>query len=62
MPKLHWIQNSVFAGELTRVAARDLHDTLVKEITDSSITFWLFDKKPDTFFIGNQDDGESIFF
>ena len=61
MPQLHWIQNSVFAGELTRVAAKDLHDSLKTRIDEAKITFWLFDKKPTTFQIGEQDDRESIF-
>lgn len=61
MPKLHWIQNSVFAGELTQVAAKDLKETLSKSIEESKVMFWLFDKKPEVFHIGVQDDSESIF-
>ncbi len=61
MPRLHWIQSSVFAGELTRVAAKDLHDSLVKQTIDAKITCWIFDRKPETFQIGVQDDRESIF-
>ncbi len=61
MPKLHWIQNSVFAGEINQVAAKDLQKSLTDFVRDSKVTFWLFDKKPETFQIGSQDDGESIF-
>jgi CRISPR/Cas system-associated endoribonuclease Cas2 len=61
MPKLHWMQNSVFAGELNQVAAKDLLRQLTEYVRDSKVTFWLFDRKPETFLIGKQDDGESIF-
>ncbi|MBU4032779.1 MAG: CRISPR-associated endonuclease Cas2 [Candidatus Thermoplasmatota archaeon] len=61
MRRLHWIQNSVFAGEVTQVAAKDLRDSLTKFVQESKVTFWMFDRKPDTFQIGTQDDEESIF-
>lgn len=61
MTQLHWIQNSVFAGDLTQTAAKDLYDSLKTEVEEARITFWLVDKKPMTFHIGEQDDMESIF-
>ena len=61
MPRLHWIQNSVFAGELTQVGAKDLQTSLSKYVQKSKITFWMYDRKPETFHIGTQEDGESIF-
>ena len=61
MPRLHWIQNSVFAGEINQVAAKDLQTSLTSFVQESKVTFWLFDKKPEVFLIGAQDDGESIF-
>lgn len=61
MPHLHWIQNSVFAGELTQVAAKDLYESLKGKVDKAKITFWLFDKKPRVYQIGEQDDHESIF-
>ncbi len=61
MPQLHWVQNSVFAGELTRTAARDLHDSLKEKIETAKITLWLFDRKPEIYNLGEQDDQESIF-
>lgn len=61
MPKLHWMQNSVFAGELTQVSAKDLMKILTDYVRTSKVTFWLFDRKPEVFHIGTQDDGESMF-
>jgi CRISPR/Cas system-associated endoribonuclease Cas2 len=62
MPRLHWIQNSVFAGELTQVAAVDLRNALTSSVKKSKVGVWLFDRKPEVFNMGAQDDGESIFF
>ena len=61
MPKLHWIQNSVFAGELTRTAADDLFDTLKEQVKDARVVFWLFDRAPELRRLGAQDDRESVF-
>jgi len=62
MPKLHWVQNSVFAGELTRVAAEDLLEKLRDTAQDARVTFWIFDRPPEVNQIGKQEDRESIFF
>jgi CRISPR-associated endonuclease Cas2 len=61
MPHLHWIQNSVFAGELTQTAALDLYEALRSFAKLARITFWLFDRRPETWHIGTQDDEETIF-
>ena len=61
MPSLHWIQNSVFAGELTRVAAEDLFDRLKAAAEHARIKFWMFDRPPEARELGTQDDRESIF-
>lgn len=58
---LHWIQNSVFAGEMTKTAAMDLYDAINSCIKNARVTFWLFDRKPTTFHMGRQDDREEIF-
>lgn len=60
-PRLHWIQNSVFAGELTMTAAEDLFDELGNIVDRARINFWLFERKPETRRIGDQDDEESMF-
>ncbi len=59
IPHLSWIQNSVFAGEMTRVAALELYDALKEKVVDARITMWLIDRKPETFLIGGQEDMES---
>lgn len=59
--QLHWIQNSVYAGEMTKTAAVDLYDALEDEVEGARVTFWMFDRKPDTRLIGGQDDEESMF-
>lgn len=59
--RLHWIQNSVFAGELTMTAADDLFDELENIANEARINFWLFERKPETRRIGEQDDEESMF-
>lgn len=59
--QLHWIQNSVFAGELTRTAAMDLLHQLEDNIEEARVTFWVYDRKPETWNIGAQEDEESIF-
>ena len=61
MRHLHWIQNSVFAGEMTRTAAIDLYEAVKSTAKEARITFWLFDRKPTTFYVGEQEDRESIF-
>lgn len=61
MPHLNWVQNSVFAGELTRVAALELYDALKEKAVGARITMWLVDRKPETFHIGAQEDMESMF-
>jgi len=61
MPHLNWVQNSVFAGELTRVVALELYDALKDRISDARVTMWLIDRKPEVFHIGAQEDMESIF-
>jgi CRISPR-associated protein Cas2 len=60
-PHLHWIQNSVFAGELTRVTAEDIYDQLERTADDARVTFWLIDREPDIRHVGEQDDEESMF-
>lgn len=60
-PQLHWIQQSVFAGGLTKTAAEDLFDQLQETVNEARVTFWMFDRKPDTRHIGEQEDEESIF-
>lgn len=59
--QLHWIQQSVFAGELTKTTAEDLSSQLEETVDEARVTFWLFDRKPDTRHIGQQEDEESIF-
>lgn len=59
--QLHWIQQSVFAGELTKTAAEDLFDQLEEVANEARVTFWMLDRKPDTRHIGEQQDEESIF-
>lgn len=59
--QLHWIQNSVYAGELTKTAAEDLFDELDDVTDEARINFWMFERKPDTRLIGAQDDEESMF-
>lgn len=59
--KLHWIQNSVFAGELTRTAAEDLYEGLLGVAESARVTFWLFDRPPEVRHLGAQDDRESVF-
>lgn len=61
MPHLHWIQASVFAGEVTRTAAEDLHRLLESEVVEAKVVFWLFDRPPRIIQIGSQEDMESIF-
>ncbi len=59
MPHLHWVQGSVFAGELTRTAAEDLYEALRSSVTSARVSFWLFDRAPDVRQIGTQDERES---
>lgn len=59
--QLHWIQQSVFAGELTKTSAEDLFERLEDVVDEARVTFWMFERKPDTRHIGDQDDEESIF-
>jgi CRISPR/Cas system-associated endoribonuclease Cas2 len=59
--QIHWIQQSVFAGEVTKTAAEDLFDRLEQVVEDARVTFWMFERKPETRHIGEQDDEESIF-
>lgn len=61
MPQLHWVQYSVFAGELTKTAAEDLFRRLGTDVKNARVTFWLFDRVPDVRQIGAQQDRESIF-
>jgi CRISPR-associated protein Cas2 len=61
MPRLHWIQNSVFAGEMTRRAAEYLIRAIEAQVHRARVTFWLFDRRPKTHRMGTQDDRESIF-
>jgi CRISPR/Cas system-associated endoribonuclease Cas2 len=61
MPRLHWIQASVFAGELTKVAAEDLYRSLEQSVKNARVAFWLFDRPPDVRQIGAQEDRESVF-
>ena len=61
LPHLNWVQNSVFAGELTRTAAMELYDALKEKAQNAKITMWLIDRKPEVFHIGTQEDMESIF-
>ncbi len=60
-PQLHWIQYSVYAGELTKIVAEDLFRKLSKQIKAAKISFWIFDRPPQVRQIGTQDDRESIF-
>lgn len=59
--QLHWIQESVYSGELTRTEADDLFRKLSTRIKDARISFWLFDRSPEVKQIGTQTDKESIF-
>jgi len=43
------------------VTALDIYDSLKEKIKNARVTFWLFDRKPETYHIGAQDDKESIF-
>lgn len=61
MPQLHWIQYSVFAGELTRTAAEDLFQRISARVQNARVTFWLFDRVPEIRNIGAQEDRESVF-
>ena len=61
LPHLNWVQNSVFAGELTRTVALELRDALKEKTENAKITMWLIDRKPEVFHIGSQEDQESIF-
>lgn len=61
MTKLHWIQNSVFAGELTRTASEDLFERLKASVQNARITFWMCDRPPEARFLGTQEDRESVF-
>ena len=61
LPHLNWIQNSVFAGELTRAVAMELCDALKEETKTAKITMWLIDRKPEVFHIGVQEDMENMF-
>ncbi len=61
MPQLHWVQFSVFAGELTRTAAEDLFEGLKAVVKNARVTFWLFDRPPEVRHLGTQEDRESIF-
>ncbi|MGQ0535629.1 MAG: CRISPR-associated endonuclease Cas2 [Methanobacteriota archaeon] len=61
MPQLHWLQNSVFAGELTKTAAEDLYRRLEENTKSARVTFWMFDRVPEVRQIGAQEDRESIF-
>lgn len=60
-PHLHWIQESVYSGELTRTEAEDLFRKLRGKIKNAKISFWLFDRPPEIRQIGTQVDKESIF-
>ena len=59
--QLHWIQYSVYAGELTRTATEDLFRRLKKDVSTARISFWIFDRPPEVRQIGKQKDRESIF-
>lgn len=59
--QLHWIQNSVFAGEMTRTAAKDLRDHLQEHIESARITMWVYDRQPERWLLGHQEDEESMF-
>ena len=59
--QLHWIQHSVYAGELTRTATEDMFRRLKKDVSTARISFWIFDRPPEVRQIGNQKDRESIF-
>jgi CRISPR/Cas system-associated endoribonuclease Cas2 len=61
MPRLHWIQASVFAGELTKTAADDLFQNLESVAKAARVMYWVFDRPPQTKFIGAQEDQESFF-
>jgi CRISPR-associated protein Cas2 len=59
--QLHWIQQSVFAGEVTKTTAEDLFSELQSLVDGARVTLWMLDRKPDTRHIGQQEDEESIF-
>ncbi len=59
--QLHWIQNSVFAGKITRTAAMDIYHELEEVVEHGRVTFWMFDRKPETHLLGRQADEESMF-
>lgn len=59
--ELHWIQQSVFAGELTRTAANDLRHRLEDRIDEARVTMWLCDRQPERWLLGHQEDEESMF-
>ncbi|MEM0073114.1 MAG: CRISPR-associated endonuclease Cas2 [Thermoplasmatales archaeon] len=59
--QLHWVQHSVYAGELTRSATEDLFRKLKSSVREARVSFWVFDRPPDIRQIGTQKDRESIF-
>jgi len=61
MPHLHWIQASVFCGELTRTGAEDLFHALEASVKNARVSFWLLDQPPEVRYLGAQQDRESIF-
>lgn len=62
MPRLNWIQASVFAGELTKTAVEDLYYDLTLVTKSAKVVFWIFDRPPEARYLGAQEDQESLFF
>ena len=60
--RLNHLQNSVFAGELTRQEAQELFHDLKDIMTDGSCLVWIFDRRVDPILIGQQEDLEDNFF
>lgn len=61
MTRLHRIQNSVWAGDMTRTDWQDLHRALQDHAGPARIQAWLFPTPPQTHRYGTQDDQQTIF-
>jgi hypothetical protein len=59
--RLHRIQNSVWAGEMTRIDWQDLDRALREHAGSARVQAWLFQAPPQVHRYGDQDDQESIF-
>jgi CRISPR/Cas system-associated endoribonuclease Cas2 len=59
--RLHRIQNSVWAGEMTRTDWQDLDRSLKAHAGSARIQAWIFPSHPEVHHYGSQNDRESIF-